>query len=66
MLMLYDLEDNPIRFFDNYKECAEWFGTSVECLYSYISRSRKGITDKKRNLIDHKWYRLIKIEMNDE
>lgn len=61
MISMYDLEDNLITIFDSYKECAEYFKTSIDTIYSYISKSNKGVIDKKR--LDGKWYRLYK---NDE
>ena len=62
MIAMYDLEDNLITIFDNYKECAKYFNTSIECIHCYISRSKKGKVDKKR--CDNSWCRLIKIEEN--
>lgn len=62
MIGCYDLEDNLITVFENYKECAEWFNTSVECIRCYICRNEKGILDKKRNKQNRKWYRLYRLE----
>ena len=62
MIGCYDLEDNLITIFDTYKDCAKWFNTTVEVIYSYISRSKKGIVDKIRDSEYGKWYRLFKIE----
>ncbi len=61
MIGCYDLEDNLVTIFDNYKECAKWFNTSTKCIHCYICRSRKGIVDKKKNKQNNKWYRLYKI-----
>lgn len=61
MISMYDLEDNLITIFNSYKECAEYFKTTVEVIQCYICRRNKGILDKKR--LDGKWYRLYK---NDE
>lgn len=62
MISCYDLNDNLITVFDSYKECAKWFNTSTKVIQCYISRSRRGIRDKKFNKQDKKWYRLFKIE----
>lgn len=66
MISCYDLEDNLITIFDSYKDCAKWFNTSVKVIYCYISRSQKGIVDKKRNIKYKKWYRLFKVGDDDE
>ena len=60
MIAMYDLEDNLVTIFDNYKECAKYFNTSIQVLHCYISRSKKGKVDKKRG--DNGRCRLIKIE----
>lgn len=65
MISCYDLNDNLITIFDSYKECAEWFNTTANVIRSYISRSKNGIRDKKRNKQDKKWYRLYRIEGED-
>lgn len=64
MIVMYDLEDNYIMSFDNYKECAKYFETSIRCIHSYICRSKKGITDKKKTK-DGKYVRLFKIEEDE-
>ena len=66
MISCYDLEDNLIILFDSYKECAEWFNTSIKVIHSYICKSKKGIVDKKRHIRDGKWYRLYKVEELDD
>lgn len=60
MIAMYDLEDNLITCFESYKECAEYFETSVKCIYCYICRNRKGKVDKKR--FRGNWYRLFKVD----
>ena len=61
MIAMYDLEDNYIMSFDNYKECAAYFKTTVKVIQDYICRHRQGKIDKKRDL-DGSWVRLFKIE----
>lgn len=60
MIAMYDLEDNLITIFDNYKECAKYFNTSIEVIHSHICRSKKGKVDKKRD--KDRWCRLFKME----
>ena len=60
MIAMYDLDDNLITVFDNYKECAKYFNTSVNTLKVHICNSRKGKTKKKR--YNGNWYKLIKFE----
>ena len=62
MIICYDLEDNIVAIFDSYKECAEWFDTTVKVIQDNICRSRKGKIDKKRHFKQKKWYRLYKLE----
>lgn len=62
MIICYDLEDNIVAIFDSYKECAEWFNTTVKVIHCHICRSRKGKIDKKRHVKEKKWYRLYKLE----
>lgn len=64
MIAMYDLEDNYIMSFDNYKECAEYFKTSKDVIQSYICKSKKGKIDKKRDC-DGKFVRLFKIEEDE-
>lgn len=62
MIVMYDIDDNYIMSFDNYKECAEYFNTSAKCIHCYISRKRNGKLDKKRDKLKKEWVRLFKIE----
>ena len=62
MIAMYYLEDNLITVFDSYKECAKYFGTSRECIHSYICKSQKRLVDRKRDIINKRWCRLFKIE----
>lgn len=66
MIVMYDLEDNYIKEFKNYKECAEYFNTSRKVIVCYICRSKKGIVDKKRDAKNCQWVRLFKVEDQDE
>lgn len=56
----YDLEDNYIREFRSYKECAEYFKTSIKSIHCYICRSQKGKVDKKMDKETHQWCRLVR------
>lgn len=62
MIAMYDLEDNYITSFDNYKECANYFETSRDCISSYFSKNKKEIIDKKWDKKDSRYIRLFKIE----
>lgn len=62
MIALYDLEDNLITIFDTYEECAKYFNTTYNAIKSHISRAKYGHVDKKRDIKNHKWYRLIRME----
>ena len=64
MIAMYDLEDNLITIFESYKECAKYFNTSTKVIQCYISRSKRGIRDKKKN--GNSWCRLIKIDEVEE
>ena len=66
MIAMYDLEDNYIMQFKDYKECAEYFKTNPKCIYSYISKSQKGIVNKKWDDNDKRHVRLFKIEDDEE
>lgn len=46
MIAMYDLEDNLINVFDNYKECAKYFNTTSAVIRCYICRKNKEILDK--------------------
>lgn len=59
-IVMYDIEDNYICEFKNYKECANYFNTSTRVIQSYICRSKKGIIDKKLDKKHNRWVRLFK------
>lgn len=60
MIVMYNLEDNYLWEFKNYKECANYFNTTTKVIQSYISKSKKGIVNKKRNFKNKRWVRLFK------
>lgn len=62
MIAMYDLEDNLITVFGNYKDCAEYFNTSTGCIKSHMCRVNKNPLKKKLDKKNHKWYKLFKIE----
>ena len=66
IITCYDLEDNLIIAFDNEEDCSKYFGISVKCLRSYLSRVKSGELDKKKNKYDNKWYRIYKYNIKDE
>ena len=65
-VLMYDLEDNYICEFKNYKECANYFLTTTKVIACYICRSRKGIIDKKYDKTYKRWVRLFKEEKEIE
>lgn len=62
MVVMYDLEDNYICEFKNYKECAEYFNTTTKVIACYLCRSAKKKIDKKRDYKNKRWVRLFKEE----
>lgn len=60
MIIMYDLEDNYICEFKNYLECAKYFNTTRNVIRTYISLSKKGIRDKKKDVKNNRWIRLYK------
>lgn len=61
MILMYDLEDNYLCEFKNYKECAKYFNTTTKVIQCYISRSIKGTIDKKRDKNKNRWVKLYKV-----
>ena len=60
MILMYDLEDNYICEFKNYKDCAKYFNTSIKAIHTYICKSQKGTRDKKRDFKNNRWVRLFR------
>lgn len=42
-LILYDLEDNIISYFEDYKEASNYLNKAIDVIQCYISRKKKGI-----------------------
>lgn len=61
LIAMYDLEDNYLYEFKNYKECAKYFNTSKDSIQCYICRNRQGKVDRKRDKSNKRWVRLFKI-----
>lgn len=61
-IVMYDLEDNYICEFNSYEECARYFNTTKDVIQSYISKSKKGIWDKKLDKKHNRWVKLYKIK----
>lgn len=65
-IAMYDEEDNIITTFESKKECAEYFGTTINCINSFFSRVHKGIrNNKKLNKVDKKWYKLYQYQKEE-
>ena len=60
MILMYDLEDNYICEFKNYKDCAKYFNTSIKVIHTYICKRQKGTRDKKRDFKNNRWVRLFR------
>lgn len=65
-IAMYDEDDNIVRIFENRKECADYFQTSLECIDSFFSRVKYGhIENRKRDKNDGKLYKLYKYKKDD-
>lgn len=60
MIEMYDLEGNYICTFNNYLECAKYFNTTRNIIRTYISLSKQGKVNKKRDIKNNRWVRLYK------
>lgn len=60
----YDLNDNCIRQFDNYKEVAAAFKTTTKVIQSSVSRIKSGDLNATYDKELHKWVRLYKINID--
>ena len=65
MIAMYDIEDNFIKIFDNYKQCAEYFETTTKVIHSCVSEIKSGHRDRKRDKKNKCWVKLYKIEDDD-
>lgn len=61
MITMYDLEDNYLYEFKNYKDCAKYFNTSIKSIQCYICRNKQEKIDKKRDKKNKRWVRLFKL-----
>ena len=61
MLEMYDLKGNYICTFNNYLECAKYFKTTRNVIRTYLSISKQGKVDKKRDIKNNRWVRLYKV-----
>lgn len=62
----YDLEDNIIDFFENYKELALTFQTTVESVTSIVCKMKKGKVDKTYDKSKDMWVRLYRVNVKDD
>ena len=60
MLEMYDLEGNYICTVDSYLECTKYFNTTRNIIRTYISLSKQGKVDKKRDIKNNRWVKLYK------
>ena len=66
ILTFYDLEDNIIKQFDSYKECAEYFNTTDKVIQCYISRRKHYPNRKKRDTKRKIWGYLVKDAIDED
>ena len=65
-IAMYDENDNIVRIFENRKECADYFQTSLKCIDSFFSNVKHGrIENKKRDKNDGKLYKLYRYQKDD-
>lgn len=58
-IAMYDENDCIVEIFENRKDCARYFNTTLGSIYSFFSNVKKGrIENKKLNKNDGKWYKL--------
>lgn len=62
----YDLEDNIIDFFENYKILAATFETTVKSIQCTVCRIKKGEVDKTYDKSKDMWVRLYRINVEDD
>lgn len=66
-LVMYDLEDNFITIFENYKECADYFNTTPKSIQSFMSKVKTGIYgNRKKDKKENRWIKLYKIEDEED
>lgn len=63
---MYDLEDNYIKSFKNYKECAEYFSTTPTAIITHICRSKTELNYKKRDIKRKQWVKIYKMNYDEE
>lgn len=62
MILMYDLDDNYICEFKDYKECAKYFKTTVKVICCWFSRNKYNKVKKKRDFNNNRWVMLFKDE----
>lgn len=66
-IVYYDLEDNVIASFNDYKDCAKFFNTTIKVIACYISRRKLHYPRRKKlDKSNHTWgYLEVFYEDND-
>lgn len=59
--VVYDLQDNIITTFENYKELSNFFGKTKDSMRSSVSRFTKGLIEAIKSNIDNKYYKVYKM-----
>lgn len=62
---VYDLNDNYVTMFWNYKELSKWFKKSIESMHSSVTRFKKGEIDSIRSNDDNCNYKIYQYQEDD-
>lgn len=63
--VIYDINDNLITTFENYKELAKWFGKNSRSLQSSVTYFNKGKIKSIKNNLDNKLYKIYKMKEDE-
>lgn len=65
-IAMYDENDNIVRIFENRKECADYFQTSLKCIDNFFSNVKHGhIENRKKDKTDGKYYKLYQYKKKE-
>lgn len=65
-IAMYDENDNIVNIFENRKECAKYFNTTLSSIDCFFSKVKHGhMENKKLNKKDGKWYKLYRYKKEE-
>lgn len=65
-IAMYDEDDNIVRMFEDKKECADYFQTSLKCIDSFLSKVKNGkINNRKLDKSNGKYYKLYQYKKEE-